>query len=332
MNTITAVIGLSSLIPALGLTPNYKLSSEKTTYGSSETAFKNPVTYINEKNRYGASRPLRKNALLLLLYLHFQAPDKNGFVRFSVSEAAGSLCCHERSIHNNLRLLSQKQFISCQEDICSDLYQVFLHDYKNYFLPADKGGRGYIILSDDLFCELQIQKRINQIRLILRSYINEMKPRDHRYDEELFTFHSLKRYVPHYSTIQEIKDLLHSDSYTKIFTVQKVGSVAMKNSIKEAFHAGNLRAQLKRDCATALEELVCILQPENDSRYRRHFYLSRQQCEDISSLAYLYPVPLILESLREIYHQYYEKFNDPQNLGALVRTYVQKKALVFSAS
>lgn len=331
MNTITAVIGLSNLIPALGLTPNFKLPPAKLPQdGSSSAAFKNPVTYINEKNRYGISRPLRKNALLLLLYLHFQAPDSKGLVRFSVSEAARFLQCHERSVHNNLRLLSHKQFISYQEDICSDLYQVFLHGYENYFLTASKGGRGYIILSNELFSELRDQKHINQIRLILRSYVNEMKPKDSTYDEQLFTIRTLKRYVPHYSTASDIKQLLQSDSYEKIFTLHRIGSKAMKNSVNDAFHAGNIRTRLKKDCTEALAELVSMLQPSLENHYRRHFFLYEQQYDDISSLAYLYPIPLILESLKDIYHQYYEKFNDPKNLGALVRSYVQKKALTYS--
>lgn len=324
MDTLTASIGLIQLIPSLRITPNYKVVS------GDVLNVKKSVLYVNEKNKYGSSRPLQKNALMLLLYLHFQAPDSNGLVLFSVSEAAETLHCHERSIRNNMKVLAKRQFITYQQFLCSDIYQAFLLRYTDYFIPADQGGRGYVTLTKEFFEELLVQKHINQIRLILRSYINEMKPKDKENDEQWFTIRSLRRYVPRYETSKHINELLNSHSYKKIFSTSGKGSQMLKNSVNDTYNATSIRDQLKSDCYHALEALVQKLQPEEGNDYKRHFHLSATQYDDISAIAYLYPIPFIIESLQKIYHQYYERFLEPENLGALVRSYVQIKAMTLS--
>ena len=69
--------------------------------------------YIYE-SRYGTRSRLNKNAILLFMLLHLQAPDATGFITgIAVPALAEALHVHERSIKNNLATRCHTAMRSC---------------------------------------------------------------------------------------------------------------------------------------------------------------------------------------------------------------------------
>lgn len=128
--------------------------------------------YHNEKNRYGSKVMLKTNALKLFLLLHFYHPDRHGIIRsLDTSELAVYLGCNEKTIWNNLDILSQYSYISYSKNNTHDV-TILLSDYSNYFLPGNMHGSGFIVFSSELLNRLIKLKSIVAMRVFLREIIN----------------------------------------------------------------------------------------------------------------------------------------------------------------
>lgn len=128
--------------------------------------------YHNEKNRYGYRPMLKSNALKLLLLLHFFHPDRFGIIKnVDTREIAQKLNCNIKTVWNNLEILSSYTYISYSK---TDTYSInlILNDYENYYLPAHKNGRGFLVLSFDLLNKIILLDSLVTLRIYLRELIN----------------------------------------------------------------------------------------------------------------------------------------------------------------
>ena len=128
--------------------------------------------YHNDKNRYGYRPMLKNNAIKLLLLLHFNHPDKHGIIKnVNAHELAKVLNCNVKTIWNNLETLKEYTYIEYSK-INSKNFSVMLTDYENYYLPANKNGRGFIVMSRDLLLKLINITSLVALRIYLRELIN----------------------------------------------------------------------------------------------------------------------------------------------------------------
>ena len=110
--------------------------------------------YHNEKNRYGYRPMLKSNALKLFMLLHFYHPDRFGIIKeINIKELASILKCNIKTIWNNLDILSSYTYISYSKT-SSSIISLLINDYENYYLPANKNGRGFLVLSKELITKL----------------------------------------------------------------------------------------------------------------------------------------------------------------------------------
>ena len=142
------------------------------------------VIYNNEKNKYGSDKTkLNRNALILFMKLHSYNPTQAGFIEnIDVDVLADLLKVSVRTVRNNLKLLVDGGYIYC-DSIYANHVNLILLNYKDYFLPADKGGRGYLKISENTLKDLCNIRSILVLRLILRNLLSEKENNSNTYKD-----------------------------------------------------------------------------------------------------------------------------------------------------
>lgn len=127
--------------------------------------------YHNEKNRFGYKPRLKSNAIKLLLLFHFYHPDRFGIIKdLELHELATSLNCDIKTVKNNLEILAEYGYIAfCKTS--PHIINLYLCDYDQYYLPANKGGRGFLVMSKELLTELLNLSNLLSLRIHLRQIL-----------------------------------------------------------------------------------------------------------------------------------------------------------------
>ena len=185
-------IGKINLIPAIGLASNLSSEIDRKASGCLSCSFyasalkgekspdqcatceKKKTAYQNEKSRYGFKPSLTKAELLVFMSLHLYNPSPTGIVA-DVSVANNlAVDCHiaQKTAYEALDNLVSKGYI-CLDTSTRGAYTVLIQDYEKYFVPAKKGGRGYVIFTREIFDQfVSMNGTINALRYAVRSYIN----------------------------------------------------------------------------------------------------------------------------------------------------------------
>lgn len=281
------------------------------------TDFKN--VYVNEKNRYGIRHELKKNALMLFLYLHYLNPDDSGLVHICIEDAALELHCTERTIRNNLKLLNRHKYIALSaSQVFPGYYKLFLPEYKSYFLPADRGGRGYCVLPLEHLRALVELPDINSIRLAVRNLIPETVSGKQSHFEKSYV--EVQRDLPAYCSKRKIRDLTASKVFTKIFDVQPK-KYFIKIKARAEYDVNNIAASYKAECKDKLTALIDTLRREASSRRERNkILLLENEVNDICGIALKIPLQYVLKAVRTVNEVYILPNLPINNMGALVRT------------
>ena len=191
--------------------------------------------YIYER-RYGSKPRLNKNAVLIFMLLHLQAPDISGFISgVSISMLADYLNVHERTIKNNLTALRKAGYI--HYDICTgNTVNVILLDYHTYYSSARDGGAGYIKISDKVISELSRVSSVVLFRIIMREFIEtDIKT------ETTKSYREILHYLPKYCRRSIINDKIKERQ--KIFDIcPKLASITFK-----LFPAFDLKLQTSQE-------------------------------------------------------------------------------------
>lgn len=136
------------------------------------------VDYVNERNRFGNKRKVCRNAILFFILLHTMNPSKNGFIKeISLSSISKKMNVNVKTVYNCVDILVKNEYIYADK-ISAGTFNIILLDYPSYFLKADKGGRGFLKLSEDVIDSLLNIHSILAFRLILRQLLESDKVKD----------------------------------------------------------------------------------------------------------------------------------------------------------
>ena len=281
--------------------------------------------YINEKNRYGNKMILQKGALSLYLFIYFQSPDENGYVRcIDIYEAAEALGCDPKTIKNNLRLLQKGDYISFSPTDIPGYYQVFITGYKNMFKNARNGGRGYITFSREFVKKLLNLSDINSIRLAIRSYISSESS---SYKPSLTREQSYRRirdHLPRYVTIKKIKAIIQDTDFLSIFNVarkRRSAAIAVKPEYSQAKISETVKERCKEEITAFIDNINRPLKKKRGKGKPRLLELSAKDLSDIVSIGLKLPIEAIKQGLEAFYSTYIKHGISYGSAGALVRTY-----------
>lgn len=298
--------------------------------------------YHNEKNKYGYKPRLKTNAIKLLLLLHFCHPDRFGIVQnLNVDMLAIRLGCDVKTIKNNLNTLTQYGYISyCK--LSPHFINLCLCDYEQYYLPANKGGRGFFVMSEGLLNELLNINNLLSLRIHLR---------------ELIEIDNLNAKGPFTAISKSYKELkLSLPDYCKPCNIRRAISVSdgifdisfKENSIRfEISDIFNCRKQKQICYDQYMDMFEAFVRDFNDTvgfvnsnlsspgKYSNFFdvdavstepfdfrliKLKPVDYEDLAGLAMQYSYEHVMFALSQIYKSYIINERRITNLGGLVRT------------
>lgn len=281
----------------------------------------NRKIYVNEKNRFKERHLLKKNAILLFMYLHFLNPDANGLVYVDIEDAADTLSCSERTIKNNLALLNRHNYIDLAPNaVAPGYYRLFLSEYKTYFLPAHMGGRGYSIIAKSTFKELSLLPDINSLRLAIRNILPETEPKAATDRRLARSYKEIKRDLPTYCSKNTIRKISSTSQFQKLFRINAKKRFIIIEAKEEhnPLHTANA---LRSDCRIRVTKLISSINASVASTKNRIlFNVTETQLNDIANIALKIPVQYITSAIRLIYDEYISHNQHVQNLPALVRT------------
>lgn len=341
MLTQTASIGNAVLISALRLQNNHYVYIDKKNLNTFDTGcFKCPYyqknseaclscnhkiyeysqekKYVNEKNRYSYRKVLKRNALLLFMYLHFLNPDSMGLVHFDLEDAASLLHCTERSIRNNLHLLEKANYITLKPTSIYGSYSAFISEYTSYFHKANTGGRGYSVLSKDVFYQLLQMQDINSLRLSIRSLLVDL---DNTKKPELRkSYKDLHYILPDYCTKENIKNIISSDIFSSLFSSSIKKRYVILN-IKDEYNVLKLANTLRQQCKNAVQDQLLKIQLyQKEKQLKETLTLSESDMKDITNIALKFPIPNICNALMILYTDYVVPHLPIGKIGPLLRT------------
>lgn len=281
---------------------------------------KTKTVYVNEKSRYGKKLPLRKNALLLYMYMHFLFPNRDGLVCIDPEDAAEYLHCSERTVINNLRLLEQREYIALSR--YGYRYMAFILDYKSYFLPADQGGRGYSVFTTEMLDTLIMMDTITEIRISMRSVLACVDSGINGKTVCEQDYADFKLSLPAYCSTRTIRQALSGDNFRTLFNsrLKKHSAVI---GLRQNFDPFHVRRKYQEDCMAAVRKLVDDINTgKPGGKKKRILYLSETDLKDISQIALRYPSSTVVSAVRQYYEEYivHNQNQKVRSVGALVRT------------
>ena len=370
-----ANIGKSNLIQALGLQRNYKTFSESACAGckyyglnmdslSDESPCKNcprrnqsfesgkPI-YVNEKNKYQINGEIRNslncNALKLFMILHTYNPDKYGITStIDENELAKKLNVHVRTIQNCLQNLQENNYIVYSNaGIGWRFINVQILNYNIQFLPAQYGGRGYVILDSDLLKKLIAIKSVTALRLNIRILLEQdvQRLKDFLSDEAVVTitktYAELGRYLPKYCKRNIIIKALGMEQDVMEIHINTINAVFVMG---DSCNCKKMKQDRLEDCKKDLMEFVrifndsiysCFYEPEAPIDEKIEpllknlsqpitFAFHNTELDDMASMCLQYSKETTINAFYEFCQKYLCKEIEYHNLGGLVRTIIEE--------
>ena len=284
-------------------------------------------TYINEHNRFGYKKELPTLAIKLFLYLHFLRSDKFGYLRIELEEAATILSCSRRSVIRNLHTLSERGYISYTKGLYTGTYQVFLLSSTENKKTASQGGRGYFVLSYDMFKILLGCQTINELRLQLRGVISTLEGATKNQILHETSYADIKRMLPAYATKKLIRNTITSDHFCQMFGVK----LSKERSFfyitkKQENNPIRIKSDKEDDAKATLESALSRINADITKVNKKQktkislLSLTNEDIRDVANISLQLPVSCIVQALSRFHETYIKKGERIRSIGAMVRT------------
>ena len=317
-----------------------------------EKVYCKKTIYHNERNKYGYLPRLKANAIKLLLAYHLIGLDNNGVIKnINIKALADLLKCSRKTIINNNATL-QKYGYLYHSSSGNDNINIFIPEAKNYYLPANKGGRGYFPISKPLFEELLKCKNLNELRIIIRELIAFNISPIKNLTTTIRNMTDIRRNLPKYCRPNVIRRAVNS--ITTIFTtniieknIDKIEKVRFRLidrfnvSIDKENRIKYYKEQFTEFINTLNEEIVTLnstnttavdlkhpeLKPYKDKLDDAPYLvrMSELQIYDIASLSLQTSYEDVTSCFMEVYFTYYGHGEKPRNPAGLLRHIINLK-------
>ena len=299
--------------------------------------------YHNEKNKYGYKPRLKSNAIKLLLLLHFYHPDKFGIICDANTEKlASELNCDIKTVYNNFDVLDSYGYINYSRTGTRTV-NICLNDYEKYYLPANKGGRGFIVMSKELLLKILQLENLMTLRIHLRELLeidnlNAKGP----FTAISKTYKEIKLSLPDYCKPCLIRSAVENSK--DIFNISFKDNI-VRFEIHERFNCRRQKEECFNQYITAFNEFISNFNetviavnstnilPETCSDFFsdkdlqpdiifKFIKIRDYEYEDMAQLAMQYSFNSVIDALCQIYRSYILKEREISNLGGLLRTII----------
>lgn len=294
--------------------------------------------YFNERNRYGYLPRLKTNAIKLFIAYHMLGVDANGFVRnINVKQMAELLNCNIKTIRNNNDILKMYGYI-CYSVVDVNTINIYIPAHQDYYLPAQKGGRGFLAVSDTVFEEILKMNSLNELRIALRQLMSFDILTNKGITSEHKSIKELRNVLPDYCRPNIVKKAAASISLFEVHFSERT----IKFDIKDKYNAKidkisrvkyyeNLLSQFLKE----LNEEVVYVNTSNvqainltysdffeHGKMQHLVYLTEVELEDLAVLATQYSYDIVIKAFSKVYKTYYSNNKKPDNLGGLVHSFI----------
>lgn len=389
-------IGRAQLLCLLGLQENYKRESKVLDVDASgcidcpyqpvnqyissgsidskchlctHAVFKNKIVYVNEKNQFARSKEpgagylpeaqirLKSGAILLFIALHFCNINTATGIAYNinVNDLAGLLNCNKKTVYNNLNLLTNYGYIH-YIPVDRDYVTVAIQNYSNNFFKADQGGRGYYLITADLFNQILPLKKINELRLCLRlvdATLQEERS-GNRNPRVRMNYEDVVRWFPNYVKPHIIKHNL--DHLSSIFCDVRYGRHEVAVTLSPEYNAAKQMTIASHESYTKISEFITQMQTAikdfnatkdisnaslkelgirlpsyqiNDEfkivySSLQNIYFNHNERQNLAHLALEYSNDDVIHALKILYNEYIQpQVNIRSSIGALIRTIIE---------
>lgn len=281
--------------------------------------------YINEKSSLGKKSRLSKNAIKVLLYLHFCNPDKYGLIQsFTIAEMQNKLDITTRTAKKALKSLQDFGYIVYAPNRNRNQNcLVILNDYKSYSLKANEGGRGYITIEKKSFFERifkidNITTLVIELRSIL--FCNDTKNIIHEYSAKK-SFSDIKKCVPKHNSLKKIKKIMKNLKSAIVSPSERENefSMSLKDEMNGRKHyeyaVDDMKFEIKEHIS-AINNLSCNKKHKYHDNERinklkefgafglnwrnNHISLNAYEIENLAKLAVEYNIELVKTAISNI--------------------------------
>lgn len=237
---------------------------------------KKTTVYHNEKNKYqtdklfknGTIRFSKSQVKQYLLY-HFLTKNNSGIIsHLKETDIAKILGCSLRTVRNNNEFLCNNLYISVCHTLMPGVITVLLRGYKDRALPAEKGGRGYLVMTKESFETLLEIDDVNELRAQLRLLLSAD---DHKASDKKTSIPTSLKYIrrklPKYITPKKIVELVSEPKNDSLFDIHYFKSNELRFKLKESFDPLSKKQELtnifETNFKTYTEEINCVLEQKD---------------------------------------------------------------------
>lgn len=296
--------------------------------------------YHNEKNRFGYQPTLKTNAIKLFLAYHFLNVDSIGFIKnVNLQELANKLNCDIKTVNNNNAILQDYGYIHFTK-VDTNLINVYLPEYENYFKPASARGRGFLVMSKTVFEEVLKINSINELRITLRELMEFDSLNNKKTDSIEKSYGEMKRVLPAYCK----RNIIQKASNKLSMFVTEIKDNLIKFTIKPEYDAKKQKEQqlayyeqeitsFSQEFAQDVAEINTNIYNSKDSKFANFFtepetveyrcwFFTALEIADLAALCLQYSYDIVIKALQSIYKTYKLKGTPIKNLGGLTRTVI----------
>lgn len=202
------------------------------------------AVYHNEKNKYQTDKlynnnniRFSKSQLKQFLLYHFLVSNNSGLIHnISEKEVAKALNCSERTVRNNNKFLLKHLYVSICYASEPGTFTVLIRGYKDRALPAEQGGRGYLVMPKETFEALLSIQDVNELRSELRLFLKADDYKNSENKSQISTsVKSLRRKLPKYLTPKKVVEILNNIKENSLFNFNKIANEEIVYRLKEDF-------------------------------------------------------------------------------------------------
>lgn len=248
--------------------------------------------------------------------------DKFGYLRIELEEAATILSCSRRSVIRNLHTLSERGYISYTKGLYTGTYQVFLLSSTENKKTASQGGRGYFVLSYDMFKILLGCQTINELRLQLRGVISTLEGATKNQILHETSYADIKRMLPAYATKKLIRNTITSDHFCQMFGVKLSKERSFFYiTMKEEYNPIRIKSAKVDDAKATIESALSRINADITKVNKKQktkislLSLTNEDIRDVANISLQLPVSCIVQALSRFHETYIKKGNGSEVSG-----------------
>lgn len=277
------------------------------------------VEFTNYLNRPFKHIPgkFTHSQILQFIYMHFLPGSSNIRPRVSISHTAEALGLCTKTVINNIKKFIIEGLIYATK-VDGDTYSVYLIDAKNYHATKEEGGTGYIPVSQELFFEILNIHNVNALRLEIRKLLkfDNMRVQRDSTKKGSFSFKNIKEILPKHINYKNAINKVINGASSIFETHRNENEEKIEFKLKTSYDGREIRRN-----KTPIYEIGFVKYIRNNTVLGDPPNVT---LDDLTQMSFEYGYYTVLAAFKKYIDEYYNNNIVAKNLGAFIRSLIQK--------